>query len=390
MKQKPQKKDFIPKHNPLSIVNCQLSILLKKEFRQIFRNRIILAIALIAPIMQFLILPLAANYEIRNINLVLVDNDHSSYSHELREQITASGYFRLIANCNTYKEAYEYIEKDEADIILEIPSGFKRNLVRESSQKLFIAMNAINGTKASIGGSYLNTIIRDFNRHIMLQLIPGVKSPTGLEITSTDWFNRRYNYKLSLIPGILALLVTIVGSFLAALNIVKEKEIGTMEQINVTPVKKLNFILAKLIPFWILANIVFTVGLLLAYFVYGIIPQGSLLLLYGFVAVYLLAVLGFGLLVSTFCNTQQQAMFIMFFFIMVFVLLGGLFTPIDSMPAWAQWLTRLNPVAYLIDVIRMVMLKGSGGKDILPQLAAIVLMAVVLNGWAVLNYKKTS
>ena len=378
--------------NPFSIFNFQLSILLRKEFRQIFRNRIILTIALLAPIMQFLILPLAANYEIKNINLVLVDKDHSSYSRELHTKITASGYFRLIANCNTYKEAYQYIETDEADLILEVPQGFKRNLVREGSQKVFVAMNAINGTKASIGGSYLNSIIADFNRDVVLQLIPVSKkiNHTKLQVTSTNWFNPDHNYKLSLIPGILALLVTIVGSFLAALNIVKEKEIGTMEQINVTPVKKWNFILAKLIPFWILANIVFTIGLLLAYFVYGIVPQGSILLLYAFVAVYLLAVLGFGLLVSTFCNTQQQAMFIMFFFIMVFVLLGGLFTPVDSMPEWAQWLTKLNPVAYLIDVIRMVMLKGSGGKDVLPQLAAIALMAVVLNGWAVLNYKKTN
>jgi ABC-2 type transport system permease protein len=368
-----------------------LKILLQKEFRQIFRNRIILAISLIAPIMQFLILPLAASYEIKNINLVMVDEDHSTLSRELLSKITASGYFRLIAYPISYEEAYPYIETDEADIILEIPPGFERNLVREGSQKVFIAMNAINGTKAGLGGSYLNTIITDFNQDILPELVsnrPHVRG--GLEITSTQWFNAQRNYKLSLIPGILALLVTMVGGFLSALNIVKEKEIGTIEQINVTPIRKRDFILAKLIPFWVLANVVFTIGILLAYFVYGIVPQGSILLLYGFIAVYLLAVLGFGLLVSTFCNTQQQAMFIMFFFIMVFVLLGGLFTPIDSMPVWAQWITRLNPVAYLIEVIRMVMLKGSGLRDILPQLGVIVLMAIILNGWAILNYKKTS
>lgn len=365
---------------------------MQKEFRQIFRNKIILAISLIAPIMQFLILPLAASYEIKNINLVVVDKDHSTFSRDLLSKITASGYFRLIDYPVSYEAAYTYIERDEADVILEIPPGFERNLVREGRQKIFIALNAINGTKASLGGSYLNTIINSFNQDILLELMPSVQpiKPGGLEITSTQWFNTQRNYKLSLIPGILALLVTMVGGFLSALNIVKEKEIGTIEQINVTPIRKRDFILAKLIPFWILANVVFTLGMLLAYCVYGIVPQGSILLLYAFIAVYLLAVLGFGLLISTFCHTQQQAMFIMFFFMMVFVLLGGLFTPIDSMPSWAQWMTHFNPVAYLIDVIRMVMLKGSGLKDILPQLGIITLMAVVLNGWAVLNYKKTS
>lgn len=368
-----------------------LKILLQKEFRQIFRNKIILAITMVAPVMQFLILPLAANFEIKNINLVMVDHDRSTYSRQLLSKITSSGYFRLIDYNNTYNEAYKYIESGQADVILEIPPGFEKNLIREGSQRVLIAMNAINGTKANLGGSYLNVIIKDFSNDVLAQLVPssGDVNQAGIEIVPLDWFNPNRNYQLSLIPGILAMLVTMVGGFLTALNIVKEKEIGTIEQINVSPIKKRDFILAKLIPFWILANVVFTIGLILSYFIYHIIPQGSLLVLYAFIAVYLLAVLGFGLLVSTYCETQQQAMFIMFFFIMIFLLLGGLFTPIDSMPAWAQWLTRLNPVAYLIDVIRMVMLKGSSLKNVLPQLGAISVMAIVLNVWAVLNYKKT-
>lgn len=369
-----------------------LKILLQKEFRQIFRNKIILAITTVVPIIQFLILPLAAKFEIKNINLVIVDHDHSSYSRALLSKITGSGYFRLIDYNNTYDEAYQHIETDQADVILEVPAGFEKNLIREGSQKVFIAMNAINGTKANLGGSYLNTIITNFNKDVLVQLIPSSKNTSEgrLKITPLHWFNPDRNYQLSLIPGILAMLVTMVGGFLTALNIVKEKEIGTIEQINVSPIKKRDFILAKLIPFWILANVVFTIGLILSYFIYHIIPQGNILVLYAFIAVYLLAVLGFGLLVSTYCETQQQAMFIMFFFILIFLLLGGLFTPIESMPQWAQWLTKLNPVAYLIDVIRMVMLKGSGLKNVLPQLAAISLMAIILNSWAILNYRKTT
>jgi ABC-2 type transport system permease protein len=188
----------------------------------------------------------------------------------------------------------------------------------------------------------------------------------------------------------LAVLVTMIGGFLTALNIVKEKEAGTIEQINVTPIRKHHFILGKLIPFWVLGNIVFTIGLLVAWLIYGIIPVGSLALLYGFVSIYLLAVLGLGLLVSTFCETQQQAMFIMFFFMMIFILLGGLFTAIDSMPEWAQVVTRFNPVSYLITVMRMVILKGSTFQDVAPHLGIIALFAIGLNGWAIVNYKKAS
>ena len=198
------------------------------------------------------------------------------------------------------------------------------------------------------------------------------------------------NYRIFMVPGILAILVTMIGGYLSALNIVKEKEIGTIEQINVTPIKKHHFILGKLIPFWILGLIVFSLGLLVSWLVYGIIPLGSIILLYGFVAVYLLAVLGFGLLISTFCDTQQQAMFIAFFFLMIFILMGGLFTPIDSMPDWAKAVTKLNPVSYLIDVMRMIILKGSGIKDVQYHLYIIMLFAIILNSWAVWNYKKTS
>jgi ABC-2 type transport system permease protein len=193
-----------------------------------------------------------------------------------------------------------------------------------------------------------------------------------------------------MVPGILAILVTMIGGFLSALNIVKEKEVGTIEQINVTPIRKHHFILGKLIPFWVLGNIVFSIGLLISWLIYGIVPVGSLLVLYGFIAVYLLSVLGLGLLISTICETQQQAMFIMFFFMMIFILLGGLFTSTDGMPEWAKLISRLNPVTYLIDVMRMIILKGSGFGDVTRHLIIVTLFAIGLNTWAVFNYKKTS
>ncbi|MEJ5993350.1 ABC transporter permease [Pedobacter sp. Du54] len=369
-----------------------IKFLLQKEFKQIFRNRSILAMVMVMPVMQLIILPLAANYEVKNINISVIDNDHSSYSQKLISKITASGYFKLVDYNFSYKDAFKLIEEDKVDLILEIPRGFERNLIRENEQKLLIAVNAINGTKANLGGAYLMQIIKSYNSELRVELLQQGKfleQPT-VDIVPENWFNPHLNYRMYMVPGILAILVTMIGGFLSALNIVKEKEVGTIEQINVTPIKKHHFILGKLIPFWILGNVVFTLGLVVSYLFYGIVPQGSLFLMYGFIAVYLLAVLGFGLLVSTFCDTQQQAMFIMFFFMMIFILMGGLFTPIESMPNWAIVVAKFNPVSYLIEVMRMIVLKGSGFNDVVPKLLRIGAFALFLNVWAILNYKKTS
>ncbi len=369
-----------------------IRFLLQKEFRQIFRNRAIIVMIMVMPVMQLIILPLAANYEVKNVNLAIVDHDHSTYSKKLGNKITASGYFRLTGYTASFKEAMTLIEADRADLILEIPHGFERSLIRENEQKVFIAVNAINGVKANLGGAYLATILRDYNVELRLQLVDAniINPLPTIEITSLNRFNTFMNYKVYMVPGILAILVTMIGGFLTALNIVKEKEVGTIEQINVTPIKKHHFILGKLIPFWVLGNIVFTLGLAVSWVIYGIMPVGNLLVLYLFVSVYLLAVLGFGLLVSTFCDTQQQAMFIMFFFMMIFILLGGLFTSIDSMPDWAKAVTYVNPVRYLIEVMRMVILKGSELKNVVFHLEVVALFAVVLNTLAVLNYRKVS
>jgi ABC-2 type transport system permease protein len=265
-----------------------LKFLLRKEFRQIFRDKSIVALIFIMPVIQLIVMPLAADYEVRNINLAVVDNDKSPYSQKLISKVIASGYFRLQGYNDSFNEAFTLIESDEADLILEIPHGFERNLIREDKQKLFVAVNAINGTKANLGGSYLNSIIGSFNADIRMQLVqqPRFSQFPMIEVVASNWFNPVLNYKLFIVPGILAILVTMVGGFLSALNIVKEKEIGTIEQINVTPIKKHIFILGKLIPFWVLANIVFTIGLLLARFIYGIVPIGSLLVLYVFISLF--------------------------------------------------------------------------------------------------------
>ena len=369
-----------------------LKFLLRKEFRQIFRDPGILRVILVIPIVQLLILPWAADYEIKNIKLGVVDHDHSEYSRQLINKITSSGYFILTDYTSSYEHSLEKIESDESDLILQIPDHFEKDLVKEDEAKLFMAINAINGVKANLGGVYLRSIIQDYNKQVRTEWIqfPRFSPETQIEVTSSNWYNPLMNYKYFMVPGILVILLTLVGSNLAAINIVKEKEIGTIEQINVTPIKKFHFVLGKLIPFWLLGLLVLTIGLTIARLAYGIIPAGSFLTIYVFAAVYLLAVLGLGLLVSTYSVNQQQAMLLSFFLMMIFILLGGLYTSIDSMPEWAKWITRLNPVSYFIEVMRMVVLKGSNLADIKYQLLAMGGFAVVFNGWAIISYHKRS
>jgi ABC-2 type transport system permease protein len=369
-----------------------LRFLLRKEFRQIFRDPAILRLIFVMPVIQLLILPWAADYEIKNIQLAVVDNDHSEYSRQLVNKVTASGYFRLTGYTTSYEHSLEKIEHDKADLILQIPRNFEKNLVKEDEATLFMAINAINGVKANLGGAYLRSIIQDYNREVRTEWIqfPRFSPEPQIETTFSNWFNPLMNYKYFMVPGILVVLLTIVGANLTAINIVREKEIGTIEQINVTPIRKYHFILGKLIPFWVLGLIVLTLGLSIARLIYGIIPAGSFTTIYVFAAVYLLAVLGLGLLVSTYAHNQQQAMLISFFIMMIFVLLSGLYTSIDSMPEWAQWITRFNPVSYFIEVMRRVVLKGSSLADIKNHLLIIAGFAVAFNTWAIISYRKRS
>lgn len=369
-----------------------LKFLLQKEFRQIFRNPSILRIIFIMPVMQLILLPWAADYEMKNIKLSVIDHDHSPYSAQLISKITSSGYFQLQNYTASHAEAMDDIEKDKSDLILEIPASFEREVVKNGESTLSMAVNAINGVKANLGGAYLRYIIQDFNREVRLKWLqlPKFNTIPVIEVTTINRFNPLMNYKYFMVPGILVILLTMVGSFLTALNIVREKEIGTIEQINVTPIKKVHFILGKMIPFWILGMLVLTVGMFISWLFYSIVPVGSFFVIYLFAAIYMMAILGLGLLVSTYTANQQQAMLISFFMMMIFILLGGLYTSIDSMPLWAQYFTRLNPVSYFIEVMRMVVLKGSGLADIKSHTLTMSGFAILFNGWAVINYRKRS
>jgi len=369
-----------------------LRFLLQKEFKQILRSKSIIFSIVIGPIIQLILMPLAANYEVKNIYVAFVDHDHSSYSQKLIQKVYSSIYFKASPYAASYADATKLIEQNKADIIVEIPHGFEDDLVREGKDKLYLAVNAINGTKAGVGSGYLGAIIADFNQDIRLQWAqPGRFSEAAtIDLVTNNWYNPFLNYFLFMVPGLMVSLLTGIGAFSASLNIVKEKEIGTIEQINVTPIRKVHFILGKLIPYWFLGMVVFTIGMLVSRLIYGIIPLGSIPMLYAFLAVYLITLLGAGLLISTYSDTQQQAVSVAFFFVLIFNFISGIFTPIDSMPEWAKWLAFLSPISHFAQVMRMVVIKGSGFQDIMPHLIAVAALGVVLNTWAVINYRKTT
>ena len=365
-----------------------LLAILKKEFLQTFRNKITLRMVVAIPVIQLLVLPWAATFEQKNIRLSIVDHDHSSLSQRLSQKVSGSGYFRLSDRALSYAQALQQVEDDLADLVLELPLGFERDVMRGQPTGLMVSVNAVNGQKAGLGSAYMAQILQDFQREVLEE--EGLALPPLIQIAPQYKYNREMNYRNYMIPGILVMLTTLVATFLAALNFVREKEVGTIEQINVTPLPKAVFILGKLVPLWILGFVILSIGSLVAWVVYGLTPTGSMFTIYGFAFFYLLAMSGLGLLLSTFSSSQQQAMFVAIFFLIICFLLSGLFTPISSMPDWAQWVTRFNPMRYFVEVMRMVYMKGSSFADILPQVYAMLGFALVFNLWAMVSYRKTS
>ncbi|MBL7137305.1 MAG: ABC transporter permease [Bacteroidales bacterium] len=366
--------------------------IIQKEFIQVFRNKRMLPIIFVLPIVQLLILVNAATFEMKRINVAVVDLDLSGSSRQLTSKFQGSPFYRIISAPFSYNEAEALMQKGDVDMILQIPYGFEKDLVKESRTQVQLIVNAINGASAGLINAYSTNIILDFNREILIDwLNPGKLGGIRRIMTeSRYWYNPKLNYTTYMVPGILVLLVTIVALLLSGMNIVREKEIGTIEQINVTPIRKIEFIAGKLIPFWIIAMFELAFGLVIGKLLFNIPIEGSLWLIFLSAAVYLFVILGFGLLISTMTNTQQQSMLVSFFFMVVFILMSGLFTAIESMPPWAQTADLVNPLAYFIKIMRMVMLKGSSFADISQLFYALVIYAVLIISLAIWRYRKVA
>jgi ABC-2 type transport system permease protein len=369
-----------------------LFTLLAKEFKQIFRNRFILPVIFVVPVIQMIVLTYAASLEMKDIKMAVVDQDYSQASRLLVSQFSGSPFFEIRPGTNNYHEALRMLTRDRVDVILHIQHDFERKLYREGKSDLQLVVNAINATEAGLINAYCTRIVSGYNAQIRAEWF-GLDDRGGmatLEIIPKLWYNPQLDYKIYMFSGILVIIVTLIGMMLTALNLVREKEMGTTEQINVTPIRKYQFIIAKLVPFWIIAIAELAFGLVVGRLLYGLPIEGSLALLFMFTCVYLFVVLGFGLFLSTISNTQQQMMFIAFFFMITFILMSGVFTPTESMPAWAQKINLANPTAYFMRVIRMILLKGSGFRDIRREFYSLGIYAILILSLAVTNYRKTT
>ena len=369
-----------------------IKYILQKEFLQIFRNKSMLPIILLMPIIQLCVLVFAATFEMKNTNLYVVDRDLSGHSRQLISKFAASPFFTVKAGDFSMKKAEDELFKDNADAILYFENGFGRTINKKETASIQIVVNAVNAASAGLYNAYILAVIQDYNIKISSDVRSIDKNKTLQQVRTTysHLFNPEMKYIPYMLPGILVLLITVIGLFLSAMNVVREKEIGTIEQINVTPIKKYQFLIGKLIPFLLIGFVELGIGLLIAAFVFNISILGSVWLIYLVAFVYLLTILGIGLFISTQTDTQQQAMFIAWFFMIIFILMSGLFTPTESMPDWGQKLNFLNPVAYFIKIIRMIILKGSGFYDIAKELSILSLYSLVILSFAANRYKKTS
>ncbi|TLD96795.1 ABC transporter permease [Helicobacter jaachi] len=357
--------------------------LIQKEFKQILRGKFIPKLIVMFPIMVVLVMPFAANMEIKNINLGILDFDKSSLSRQLIAKIGAGAYFKIISVDDTHT----CINNNQCDIVLEIPAHFELNITRFKSAHVGIYANAINATKGLLGSSYLANIIATFGAQKSAH-INANSANMGDMIFGNYYFNPKLDYKIYMIPALLAMVLTMICGFLPAFNIVGEKQKGNLEQLNVTPISRFNLIIAKLIPYWIIGLIVITLCFVLAWAVYGFSSQGSYGLIYLFSLVYIFVVAGFGLVISNYSSNMQQAMFVMFFFVLILVLMSGLYTSVKSMPTFAQYLAYFNPLKYFIEALRSIFLKGSHLAHLWQDLLALALFAIALNLWAVASYKK--
>ena len=362
--------------------------LLEKEFKQFFRDPGLPKMLITFPLMMMLIFPFAVSMEIKNINLVVVDNNQTVTSGRLIDKCVKSGYFRLVEKSPTPERAQYLMDLNEADAILTIFSDFEKQFEAGNELPVSIKVNTINGSKGNIGAGYLSNCIRNFVKEESAGEMASAGS--NIDVSTKFYYNKYMDYKVFMVPALIAIAITMITGFFPALNIVNEKETGTIEQINVTPISKSVFILCKLIPYWAVSFFVLSSCLIIAWIVFGYTCAGSILTLFIFTALHIMVTAGLGLLISNYSDNAQQAMFITWFFMMVFMLISGIFTPISSMPLWTQTITYLNPLRYYADAMRFIYLKGSTFADIWYDALGLFVIGSVMMGWTILSYKKSN
>jgi ABC-2 type transport system permease protein len=369
--------------------------LVRKEFLQIFRDRTTVFQIFMIPVVQLLVLANAATFDVKRVALLVVDEDHSTVSAGLVQRLEAGRQFRVVRYTSTDAGVDQALLDRQVTAALHIPRRFEEDLVRRGRATVQLVLNAEEGATTGLVQSYAGSILSAYAKELD-RTLPTARTGANaaarvapLDLRTQRWFNPTRNYKYWMVPALMVSLTTIIGLLLTAQNITRENELGTLEQLNVTPMTKIQFIAAKLIPFWILSMVIFTIGLAIGKLVIRIPKRGNLLLVYLAAAVYLIVVLGMGLGISTVTRTQQQSMFVAFFFVLIFLLMSGLFTPVDSMPDWAQQVAEANPVKHFVSIMRAVLMRGAGIETVGRPILGLGVAGVAVLALAVMRYRKS-
>jgi ABC-2 type transport system permease protein len=367
--------------------------MLVKEFIQVFRDPKMRGVIFMMPIIQTLVFGYAVTTDVKHVRTAVYDLDHSVASRELTARFVRSGYFEVVADVTREADVRRLMDRGAVRAVLQINHGFGADLGAGRTAALQVIVDGTDSNTAAVVLDYAARITRAYSESILLARIAAAAGPAGrpgaVELESRAWFNDNLESRNFYVPGVIAIIVLLITLMLTSMAVVREKEIGTMEQIIVTPITSIEFILGKTVPFALIgfADVLLITTIGVGWFDVPI--RGSLLVLFGATALYLLTTLGVGLLISTVSQTQQQAMMSSFFFYFPAVLLSGFMFPIANMPTVVQGLTYLNPLRYFLVIVRGVFLKGVGPDILWPQMASLAVMGVVTLGLASRRFRKT-
>jgi len=365
----------------------------KKEFLQFKRDPRMYSLILFSPVIQLTLLGLAANLDVDKVRTIIYDQDKSVTSKNYIERFIGSGYFYIEDYVDNYDEVTKEIDYGNALLALVIPTDFEKKINRKETAKVQVILNGSDGNSANIASGYIQSITASFSKNILMDLMNRrgvINSPAGtLSAEVRVWYNPALKTRNFMVPGIVGLLLSIVTLILTSLAVVKEKEIGTLEQLVVTPLKPIQIIIGKLIPFAILGFLSVVIILASMRFVFDISVKGNLFFLFISSFLYILSTLGLGLFVSTISKTQQQAMMIAIFTIMMpMIFLSGFAFPIENMPQVIQYVSYIIPLRYFINIIRGVIIKGIGFNELWLDASILLVMGVIILALSALRFKK--
>lgn len=366
--------------------------MLRKEFIQLRRDPRMRAVIIGVPIIQTIIFGYAVTTDVRNVNTALYDQDRTPVSRELVSRFTGSGYFTIVASISDDAEAQRLADRGDVRVVLRIDEGFQRQLLAGRPPTLQVIVDGTDSNTASLVLNYTAQIVNRYNEGIRIERMQRATGRTlipPLRVVTRAWFNPNLESRNFYVPGVIAILVMLITLLLSSMAIVREKEIGTIEQVIVTPITQLEFIMGKTVPFVLIAFLDVVIVTVLAVFWFSIPIRGSFLLLLGATAIFLMTTIGVGLLISTVSGTQQQAMMTTFFFFFPAILLSGFIFPIANMPEVIQWLTYLNPLRYFLVIVRGIFLKGIGPSVLWPQMLALFILGAATLLFAASRFRKT-